>query len=110
MNRSCRSFGTLLSIFEKELCKEAVMYYRKHVETVLHDGIEHFELVDYFNKTVKDLVASIKTFSNGKTETLSSFSKVLSSSPSAVPSTPTNLKKNHFEECLVQLSSFKQGM
>jgi len=110
MNRTCRSFGTLLSIFEKELCKDAISYYRKHVETILHDGIEHYELVDYFNKSVAELVDAIKTFSNGQNENLSSFSKVLSSSPSAIPATPTNLNKNHYEEYLASLTSFKQGL
>lgn len=110
MNRSCRSFGTLLSIFEKELCKDAISYYRKHIETILHDGIKHFELVDYFNKSVKELVDAIKVSANSQNENLTSFSKVLSSSPSAIPETPTNLNKNHHEEYLATLASFKQGL
>ena len=110
MNRTCRSFGTLLSIFEKELCKDAVTYYRKHVETIYHDGVEHYELAEYFNTAVKELADSIKSAPNSDAVNLKAFSKVISSSPTAIPQTPTNLNKNHFEEHLASLHAFKEGI
>lgn len=110
MNRTCRSFGTLLSIFEKELCKDAIEYYRKHVETIYHDGVEHYELAEYFKAEVKELADSIKSAPNSEAVKLNAFSKVISSSPTAIPQTPTNLNKNHFEEHLASLQAFKDGI
>ena len=110
MNRKCRSFGTLLAIFEKELCKDAISCYRKHVEAIYHDGIEHYELADYFKTAVKELADSIKSAPNSEAVKLNAFSKVISSSPTAVPQTPSNLNMNHFEEHLASLQAFKDGI
>lgn len=62
---SCRSYGELLALLERDIMEPAVTQYKKHIEFIRKTGVEDHDLAARFEGMMREVITVVKEASTG---------------------------------------------